>query len=61
VTVLVTPVDGKHPIRVAGSGTEAATMIVEDGLTIVDIVGEALLNVRGSQLLVPPLLLLSPE
>jgi len=36
-------------------------MIVEDGLTIVDIFGEALFTVRGSQLLVPPLLLLSPE
>jgi len=37
------------------------TVIVEDGVMVVEIVGEALFAVRGSQLLVPPLLLLSPE
>jgi hypothetical protein len=36
-------------------------MIVENGLTVVEIFGEALFTVRGSQLLVPPLLLVSPE
>jgi len=40
---------------------EAPTMIVEDGLTVVEIFRKALFTVSGSQLLVPPLLLLSPE
>ena len=60
VTLPVTPVDGKPPVRVAWSVTDAPTMIVEDGLIAVVIVGVALLTVSGSQELLTRLLFTSP-
>jgi hypothetical protein len=45
---------------VAVSVTAEPTVIVEDGVIVVEMVGLALLTVRGSQLLVAALLLASP-
>jgi len=60
VTLPVTPADGKPPVRVAWSVTDPPTVIVEDGMMVVVIVGVCLLTVKGSHVLLTLLLLPSP-
>jgi len=60
VTLPATPVDGKPLVRVAWSVTDLPTVIVEDGLMVVVIVGVCLLTVKGSHVLLTLLLLPSP-